>query len=361
MGEKISVIVPVYNKEKYLYKTLTSVLEQTADNWELIVVDDGSTDNSPQICDEFAKKDSRIKVFHKENSGVSDTRNFGIHNSTVDYIAFLDADDYIANNMIEAVSVAISNCKPDLIEFGWKYDSFGEISENNSHSHQKETLFNKEYIYENIIPQLINIEPRDDKFIYDFSWNKVFKKESIDSNNVMFDSDRKNWEDRLFIVDFLRFCNSIYFLAESLYYQVNVPNSLSRRFDSRIFYSILDNYECYKKWYGDIYNMNTDYSLKYWGNNINNQIMTLFRLMFDGKISENDIRELINQIIDNKQVIFWMQQENDIPADCKKAFLSGNLEDTYNSYCSVIKKEMKQNNINNKISRFKGVVRRLLK
>ena len=361
MSSIISIIVPVFNTEKYLQKTLNSVLEQTENNWELIIVDDGSTDNSPLICDEFAKRDSRIKVFHKENGGLSDARNFGMQKTTGEYIAFLDSDDYIADNMIKVINRAIKNGNPDLIEFGWKYDSFGEISKNNSHSHPKEIVLDRVYIYDNIIPQLINIKQRDSKFIYDFSWNKVFKKEIIESNNVLFDSGRKKWEDRLFLLNYLRFCNSIYFADESLYYYVNVPDSLSRRFDPQIFNSILFNYRCYNEWYGKEFSFNSNYSLKYWGEIINNQIITLFGLLFDGELGEKQIKELLNQIISDDQVIFWFKQENDIPSKYKQAFLTNSIDDAYNAYYYQIKRDVKSNNRKRRINGIKSFIKKMIK
>ena len=97
----ISVIVPVYNVEKYLEKCVDSIINQTYKNLEIILVDDGATDNSGKMCDEFAKKDSRIKVIHKENGGLSDARNFGLDVATGKYIQFIDSDDYIDEDMLE--------------------------------------------------------------------------------------------------------------------------------------------------------------------------------------------------------------------------------------------------------------------
>ena len=95
---KISIIMPVYNKEKYLKNTIDSILKQEYKNFELIIVDDGSTDKSKYICDEYASKDSRIKVYHIKNEGVSNARNIGLKYATGDYIQFIDADDTINTN-----------------------------------------------------------------------------------------------------------------------------------------------------------------------------------------------------------------------------------------------------------------------
>lgn len=101
MEELISIIIPVYNVEKYLKKCLDSVLEQTYKNLEIILVDDGSTDNSKTICDEYEKKDKRIKLIHKENGGLSDARNAGINIAKGEYITFVDSDDYISKDYVE--------------------------------------------------------------------------------------------------------------------------------------------------------------------------------------------------------------------------------------------------------------------
>ena len=105
----ISVIVPVYNTEKYIEKCVMSILNQTYKNLEIILIDDGSTDNSPQICDSLAEKDNRITVIHQPNGGVSSARNIGLDNTHGDYITFVDSDDYIAPNMIEFLSENIGD------------------------------------------------------------------------------------------------------------------------------------------------------------------------------------------------------------------------------------------------------------
>ena len=98
---KVSIIVPIYKVEKYLEKCIDSILNQTYKNLEIILVDDGSPDKCPKICDDYAKKDERIKVIHKKNGGLSDARNFGIDIATGDYISFIDSDDFISKDYVE--------------------------------------------------------------------------------------------------------------------------------------------------------------------------------------------------------------------------------------------------------------------
>lgn len=110
----VSVIVPIYNVEKYLSKCIDSIINQTYENIEILLVDDGSPDNCGKICDEYSKKDSRIKVIHKKNGGLSDARNCGIDNSTGKYLFFLDSDDYIKNDTIEYLINLIIRDKSDI-------------------------------------------------------------------------------------------------------------------------------------------------------------------------------------------------------------------------------------------------------
>lgn len=118
----ISVIIPVYNAEKYLRRCIDSVLSQTFTDFELLLIDDGSKDKSGAICDEYAAKDSRVRVFHKENGGVSSARNMGLDNACGNYIAFVDADDWIDGNMYYEMFAAINESKSDIVCCDYLYE-----------------------------------------------------------------------------------------------------------------------------------------------------------------------------------------------------------------------------------------------
>ena len=113
----ISVVVPIYNVSKYLPKCIESILHSTYKNLEVILVDDGSTDECPTICDDYAKKDSRIKVIHKKNGGLSDARNKGLDIATGEYISFIDSDDYIDADLYESVIKEFDE-NIDVVVFG---------------------------------------------------------------------------------------------------------------------------------------------------------------------------------------------------------------------------------------------------
>lgn len=143
-AELISVIVPVYNVEKYLKKCIESILGQTYQNIEIILVDDGSTDNSGKICDEYKKTDTRIKVVHKENGGLSDARNKGIDVSAGAYIMFVDSDDYISSKMVEILYERIIEDKADIAicNVSSVDEYYNDLNERNIHPPIKREVLN---------------------------------------------------------------------------------------------------------------------------------------------------------------------------------------------------------------------------
>ena len=118
MKDKISVVVPIYKVQDYLERCIKSIINQTYDNLEIILVDDGSPDECPKICDEYALKDERIKVIHKENGGLSDARNFGIAAATGKYISFIDSDDWISKDFFSLLYFAIIENDCQIAECG---------------------------------------------------------------------------------------------------------------------------------------------------------------------------------------------------------------------------------------------------
>ena len=119
MNSLVSVIVPIYNVEKYLERCISSILEQSYNNIEVILVDDGSNDGCPIICDKFERKDARVKVVHKPNGGLSSARNAGLEQMKGEYITFIDSDDWVEVNFVERMVEAISKSKVDVVQCGY--------------------------------------------------------------------------------------------------------------------------------------------------------------------------------------------------------------------------------------------------
>lgn len=141
-NDLISVIVPIYNMEKYLNKCVDSILNQTYSNLEIILVDDGSTDLSPKICDEYLKLDDRIKVFHKKNGGLSDAKNFGLKKANGKYVGFVDSDDWIDKNMYEEMYYKLKNTKSNIVICG-RYVEY-ENGERNEWYNKNEMVMDNE-------------------------------------------------------------------------------------------------------------------------------------------------------------------------------------------------------------------------
>lgn len=167
MADKISVIIPVFRTEKYLDKCLSSVISQTYTELEIILVDDGSDDSSPQICEKYAERDSRIKVIHKKNGGLSSARNKGLDEATGDFVAFVDSDDYIENDMYSYLMGERGDC--DIVCCSYFSVRGGENKKAASYD-EKKVLTPKAALHELI---------KDEK-LKNYVWNKVFARSLFD-------------------------------------------------------------------------------------------------------------------------------------------------------------------------------------
>lgn len=165
MDSLISVIVPIYNVEKYLERCVESIINQTYKNLEIILVDDGSPDNCPQMCDDYAKKDSRIKVVHKKNGGLSDARNAGMKVATGEYVSFIDSDDYISLDFYETLLQTMIDNDSDIVEC-----SVVKFYEDNNFDEYSDDLKVTNYDTLYALDGLINENP-----FKQHVWNKLYK------------------------------------------------------------------------------------------------------------------------------------------------------------------------------------------
>ena len=126
MNSKVAIIVPVYNAEKFLDKCVSSLLHQTWQDIEILLIDDESPDNCPQLCDDYAKRDERIRVIHQKNTGLSGARKTGVENATAPWVTFVDSDDWIELNAIEEMVTAAQEQKADIVVCDWQAFTHGE-------------------------------------------------------------------------------------------------------------------------------------------------------------------------------------------------------------------------------------------
>lgn len=230
---KISVIVPVYNVEKYLPRCIDSILSQTFTDFELILIDDGSPDNSGKICDEYAEKDSRVRVFHKPNGGVSSARNLGLDKASGEWITFIDSDDYIEQDFLDIPS----GVAEDLLLQNYKFIKNGEC---------KKYVNPKFVTPTNEVQKIIN--RNIDKLIFRVPWAKFFRRKIIIDNRISFIEGIKVGEDTIFVLDYLCFTKGICFLSNAYYvYDVGIYDSYRYRMPVsdciEIFHVILEKYE----------------------------------------------------------------------------------------------------------------------
>ncbi|TFJ93045.1 glycosyltransferase family 2 protein [Lentibacillus salicampi] len=225
----VSVIVPVYNAEKYISYCIDSILAQTYNNIELILVNDGSKDNSGLICDIYASQDRRVKAIHQKNSGPSVARNKGIKNSNGDFLQFVDADDKIDHFMIDRLLSVYKN-DIDLVLCG--YQSLIKFNQKNS----KKTIVPS---YEGCYSFSIFMELFPSLFknnLINSPGNKLYDSTIIKGNDIGFPIGVHNGEDLLFNIEYLRHCKNIYIKKEPLYYYIdNNPFSLTKNYKSGFF------------------------------------------------------------------------------------------------------------------------------
>lgn len=250
----ISIIIPVYNTEKYLEKCVNSIIDQTYNNIEIILVDDGSTDNSPYICDKLNNKNNNIKVFHKKNEGVSKARNYGIEKANGTYLLFVDSDDYIDKNMISSLynnlikyNADISMCNIIRINEKGKYiDCFNKNIDNEK---TNISIMNKEEFISNIL---------DYKYYFTYATNKLIKKEII--KEIRFRENIYYNEDGVFFLDLSNAIDKAVYIGpvKYYYYLQNGTNANSQKFNER-YATILDSFEIMENYFEKFNYMNKCY------------------------------------------------------------------------------------------------------
>lgn len=238
-----SIIVPVYNCETYLERCINSIINQTLKNFELILIDDGSTDGSLKICNKFREEYVNIHVISKKNSGVSDSRNIGIKKAKGKYICFVDSDDYIDNSYLKYVKEIFEKMDVQLVNTGF----YSEI-----HSGDKITqdqIFAEEKLYANkneIKNDLVYLW--DTHMLYNI-WNKVYLKNIIDENKIEF-SDLNFGEDMIFNMHYLNHVDK-FFNSSNIYYHYvkERKNSITTKYNHDLFNIRIKEYYMFNEYF----------------------------------------------------------------------------------------------------------------
>lgn len=234
MKDKVSIVIPVYNAEKYLNKCVDSLLNQTYKNIEIILVNDGSKDSSPSICDKYKEKDKRIKVIHKKNAGVSSARNDGIKTAKGDWVTFVDADDWVEKNYVEYLlkNGVENNSEITLTTYPYKVTD-NKKEENDDTPEWVKTIPGYEaakmMLYYKIVIS---------------SWSKMFRKDFLDKNHILFEKDLSYGEGFDFVIHSMINAKSVTISNKKIYnYRVDNVSSAMTVFKEKLVTGSIDSQE----------------------------------------------------------------------------------------------------------------------
>lgn len=249
MTPKISIIVPCYNVEQYLNRCMQSLINQTLQNIEIILVDDGSPDRCPQLCDEYAKMDNRIKVIHKKNAGLGYARNSGLEIASGEYIAFVDSDDFVEVNMYATLYEMAEGKKCDAVFCGIKKEKRNRQGWYESSEVNEDLIMEGNEIEAFMLGMIASPLEEYKERIYSMSvWHAIYRREIIEDFNIRFHSERDvTSEDLPFNISFLRNAKRIGYINKCFYYYCYNNNSLTSTFKKEKFPAFVKLYNVLSK------------------------------------------------------------------------------------------------------------------
>lgn len=251
MEPYLSVIVPIYKVEKYLKQCIDSILKQTFTDFELILVDDGSPDNCPAICDEYADKYKKVKVIHKLNGGLVSARKAGLEAARGKFIGFVDSDDWIEPNMFELLCEKSKSHRVDIVICDILHEYPNSTVKHNQNI--KHGLYDKESLIKNIFPIMLYSGVFYEFGIFPTLCNKIIKREILEKNLKNIDNTIKMGEDAACTYPSLLDADSVYILENKyLYHYRQIPSSMTNAYDPKyldrvlVLYKLLNNTSNYK-------------------------------------------------------------------------------------------------------------------
>lgn len=314
----ISIIVPIYKVEKYLDKCVNSILNQTYKDLEIILVDDGSPDNSPKMCDDFAKQDSRIKVIHKSNGGLMSARQAGLRIANGEYVGFVDGDDWIEPDMYMHFYKAICDYQPDMAVSEFYFETGDEIDI--SKQNLSKPFFTKDEMINKIYPNMLFKAPYYNFGINPCCWSKIYKKELLESCLYSISTEIKIGEDTAFTYPCLIKAESVAYIDKPCYHYLDSRDgSMTSSYDADMENTILIPFEILKKVFAESgYNFanSLDYYLFY-------LIEFIIRneAAFSNKKSKKEIIQTIKNFTHNKELVLALNNINPADLPLRKKFL----------------------------------------
>lgn len=285
----VSIIIPAYNCEKYIEQTLKSLINQTLKDIEIIVINDGSSDNTESIIKKYIDIDKRIKLINQNNLGVAIARNRGIKESTGKYISFVDHDDCVDEKLYEKLVKGSKKLSVDIVKCGFSAieDLTNRELYNMRFKLNEDQIYNKDFIWQNIIKSILGISynkmpswlknKNQASENYNFVWASIYKSELIKGNDIKFSEQIVLGEDTYFNLRAFAKANSFTIINEKLYFWRQFNESTSKKFDLNAGKKRLDTLEA-KKEFCDLYKLDDSFRTHYRGQGILLILFYIFNL-----------------------------------------------------------------------------------
>lgn len=243
----LSIIVPVYNiKPEYLKKCFDSLVTQDATNFKVIVIDDGSTDDSGRLCDEYASKDERFSVIHQENAGVAVARNSGLEIVNTEWVTFVDPDDWVEKNHVSTIYRNVTAHEADIFLFDY-FQEFASKTQPKSLMEQSGVLDDEWVRNYKISPfNFLMVNGKYYEYEHNTLWNKVYRKSMLKKASLCFDPRARKGQDNIFNAEALQLTNAIYYIHACLYHYRYLQESITNKFNLKAQYYnevAFENYE----------------------------------------------------------------------------------------------------------------------
>lgn len=340
-----SIVIPVYNAELFLEKTIDRIMNQTNQDFELILIDDGSKDRSWDICLKYAKQNPRIRAYHQENKGESAARNAGIAKAKGDYICLCDNDDYFTQERVEIIKYYYELYNPDVIRGRLCIHRGEEISKDHL-DHPYEVLLNREYIKEQIIPYLIGTNCNERKKINSHN-TLCIKRELFERFNLCYCEELPKENDHRFLVDVISCANSIVLTEKFEFHWVIRAGSHSSSYSLR-FKNICNNFKHYQELFGNYYDFNSKEKIQY---NVDVLIECLEYVIIHK--NDCDAKEELLSILKSDESEEWFQKlepHNKLSKQLKQYVIKQKYNAAINYFCLAYT-----------MKRFRNLIKKIIK
>lgn len=353
-----SIIIPVYNREDLIKRAVGSFLQQDYTSYEIILVDDGSTDGSRELCDELAACYDFIKVVHQANQGAASARNSGLEIASKEYVLFCDSDDYYEIDSLQKMANAMEAIgKIDILVFGFKTSDGYPLLPSGYPYNEK---LDKIYIKNNMLPYELGITPSGGKSIMPFVWNKAYRRSTLERCQARFIDGLRVWEDKMFWIMMLGDIESVAILDQCFYnYKSDAETRLTTNWNPQILEKVPMKFHILQDKYGKEFDFENEYVVNGYANMIVEQVIQFFNCERCTDV------EVLKTALDNEKHTEWLERgtfKDYYKKKIAKFILNddfGGVQRVICSYSQLQERKRKIDSIEKQIQIFKYRVRKL--